>query len=190
MIRSGYLFKNIIAMVFIFGISGVANAGLIYQVTNKGISAYMAGGYRDSHDRLSVRVLRNGSGTEMTTTLYYDMYKTGEGFKYWYGVIPNSAVTIVGSTISINYNTCETNQVALCGLVKLTWIKNKRYTQHRSGLRRAVYRDLITLENGTSTYESSDVSGSVIGIDLSLLNRLDSEIGNNHKVTFNVRKGP
>lgn len=187
MIKSGRLLRSIIPVMAMFSVSGFANAELSHKVVNKGLVAQFSGG-NSSSGYIDVFLTQSGLGAAQTTTLYYSVSK-GVEYKSWSGVIPNSAISGSGTgNLTVNYNTCSVNPVALCGVINVSWKKNNTHSQFKSGLSISKFQSVIMQSHGTRTQNTTDSAGSVLDTNLSVIPHLSSYMGVDHNVTHTISR--
>lgn len=188
--KSVRLLGNMIAAILLLGVSGISNAEVLHKSVNKGFAAYFSAFIADGV--IYGNIIQSGLGDTKKTTLYYyiESYSSKE-HKTWSGVIPNTAFSGAGtSRINVNYNTCDVNPTSSCGVFNVTWNANNIASTYESGISRDKFGNIMVLKTGSSTFNSADVSGSVLGTDLSTASWFSMVyMGTEHNMTHTVSRG-
>lgn len=163
----------------------VANAEVLVHEVHKGLMAEFSG---FSSDGAYIRggVAEHSDGANKQARFAYVIYKD-QVVRSWVGNIPHSAVNGFGTgNLTVNLNICDINPSSACGPVKITWKANTEQSRFFSGIQRKKRYVILSKTVGTSSYNMANVSGSILGIDLSTASRVHARMGYNHKVTHTI----
>jgi len=109
----------------------------------------------------------DGSGVNQTAFVFATSYSQADGYKFWRGNVPVSAVTVNGiSSISVDVDTCAVEPINMrgCGYLNFTvttdepatgWIDN--------GVVHYSYGDYIQTSAGARQVRASSAEGSING---------------------------
>jgi hypothetical protein len=158
--------KNIIASIALLAITGFANAAETYVDTISG--QYGQVRYTPTAEGwVYANVFVDGAGVNRTAKLNYVSYSFVDGYKAWFGSIPEYTVVTTGvSSISVDVDTCAVEPVNSrgCGPVNFTvstsepasgWVNN--------GVVAYEYSDLMVRYVGANQVRESSASGMING---------------------------
>ncbi|MGD8567947.1 MAG: hypothetical protein PVJ39_07655 [Gammaproteobacteria bacterium] len=143
-----------------------ANADVLYEYISSG--TYGQATVFSNGNYASINVSVDGLATDQTVHLSTYYHLPGEGYHFWSGEIPASAVTVAGvDSIAVDINTCDVNNTTGCGPVDVTVTKDPHGGGFiTDGSSQYQWDDLIFAVAGPVQVHSATVTGTVNGVPL------------------------
>lgn len=140
-----------------------ASAEVIYQQVVSGTYGQASGYTADGFAGVNVSV--DGSDTARLVTY---SNSAAEGYKFWYGDIPASAVTVLGAhSIAVQIDTCSIDASAGCGYVDAVITADPKEGGFiTEGSTQYSWDNVIVVVAGPVQVRASQVSGYVNGVSL------------------------
>lgn len=154
-------FVGSLALISAMSLAVSANAGVIYHNVTSGTYGQASGYTADGFAGVNISV--NGTSTARLVTY---SYTPAAGYKFWYGDIPASAVTVNGiKNISVQIDTCSVDPSSGCGYVNASFSmdpKGDGFTT--TGSIHYTWDNVIVTVAGPTDVRSANATGFVNGV--------------------------